>query len=123
MIRNIASVVLGIAIGSAVNMALIAIGQAIVPPPAGVDQTSMEGFAATVHLLGPGDFVFPFLAHAFGPFFGTLSAVRIAASHKMQITVGLAAFFLLGGIVANVMIPAPLWFKVLDLIVAYVPTT
>jgi hypothetical protein len=47
----------------------------------------------------------------------------IAASHKAYIAVGMGVWFLLGGIIANVWIPAPFWFHVLDLVVAYVPTT
>ena len=31
------------------------------------------------------------------------------------------AFYLLGGIAASSMIPAPLWFIALDLVVAYIP--
>ena len=50
-------------------------------------------------------------------------AMMIAASHKTKIAIGMGAWFLLGGVIANVWIPAPLWFKLLDLIVAYVPMT
>ena len=34
---------------------------------------------------------------------------------------GLGIFHLLGGIAAAVMIPAPLWFIVVDLVLAYIP--
>jgi hypothetical protein len=44
-------------------------------------------------------------------------------SHKGKIAIGMGAWFLLGGIIANVLIPAPLWFKVVDLVFAYVPMT
>lgn len=121
MIRNILGVV--VVVGTIVNMGLISIGHAIIPPPAGVDLTSMESLASTIHLFGPSDFIFPFLAHAAGPLVGTFVTMLIVVSHKMKIAIGMAAFFLLGGIVANVMIPAPLGFKVLDLVGAYVPMT
>lgn len=121
MVRNIIGVIVGIVVGSVVNMGLINIGHMIIPPPAGVDLSSMEGLASTIHLFEPKDYVFPFIAHAVGPLVGTFVAMLIAVSHKMKIAIGMAVFFLLGGIFANIMIPAPFWFKALDLIVAYVP--
>ena len=121
MVRNIIAILVGIVVASVVNMGLIKFGHIIVPPPAGVDINSMEGLAATIHLFEPKHFIFPFLAHALGPLVGTATAMLIAASHKIKIAIGLAIFFLLGGIVANVMIPAPLWYKVIDLVFCYIP--
>lgn len=121
MVRNIIGIVVGIIIATVVNMALISIGHMIMPPPAGVDLTSMESLAATIHLFGPMDYVVPFLAHALGPLVGTFVAMVIAVSHKMKIAIGMGIFFLLGGMFANVMIPAPMWYKVLDLVFAYIP--
>ena len=123
MIRNIIAVIVGIVVATIVNMGLITIGHAIVPPPVGADVNSMEGLASTIHLFEPKHFIFPFLAHALGPLVGTLVTMLIAVSHKMKIAIGMAVFFLLGGIAANVMIPAPFWYKAVDLIFAYIPAT
>lgn len=123
MVRNIIGVIVGIVVASIVNMALIAVGHSIVPLPPGADVSSMEKLSETIHLFGPQNFVFVFLAHALGPLVGTFVAMLIAASHKMKIAIGMAVFFLLGGIAANVMIPAPFWYKAVDLIFAYIPTT
>jgi hypothetical protein len=121
IIRNILAVVIGFVIGGVVNMAVLAIGHAVMPPPAGFDGSSMEGVASTIHLLKPIDFIVPFLAHALGPLAGVLSAMFIAASGRKVIAIILGALFLLGGIIANVMIPAPAWYRVVDLVFAYVP--
>lgn len=83
----------------------------------------MERFAETIHLFSWKNFVFPLVGHAAGPLVGTFLAMLIATSHKAKIAIGMGAFFLLGGIIANAMIPAPLWFKVVDLVFAYVPMT
>lgn len=123
MLRNILGVIVGIIVSSAVNMGLITLGHMIVPPPEGADINSMQGLASTIHLFEPKHFVFPFLAHALGPLIGTFVAMLIAVSHKMKIAIGMAVFFLLGGIAANVMIPAPFWYKAVDLIFAYIPTS
>ncbi len=104
-------------------MAVIAAGHAIMLPPAGFDGNSMEGVASTIHLLKPIDFIVPFLAHALGPFVGVLVAMFIAASGRKTIAIILACLFLAGGIAANVMIPAPMWYRVVDVLFAYVPMT
>ena len=123
IVRNILGVFAGIVVASIVNMALIAVGHALVPLPPGADISSMERLSATIHLFEPQNYIFVFLAHALGPLVGTFVAMLIAVSHKTKIAVGMAVFFLLGGIAANVMIPAPLWFKAVDLIFAYIPTS
>lgn len=121
IIRNILAVVIGFLIGNVVNFAVLSAGHALMPPPAGFDGSSMEGVASTIHLLRPIDFIVPFLAHALGPFAGVLSAMFIAASGRKTIAIILGALFLLGGIAANTMIPAPTWYRIVDLVLAYIP--
>jgi hypothetical protein len=123
IVRNILGVVIGIVVATIVNMGLVTVGHMIVPLPVGADVSTMEGLAAAISHFEPQHCVFPFLAHALGPLLGTFVAIMIAASHKTKIAIGMAVFFLLGGIAANVMIPAPFWFKAVDLIFAYVPTS
>ncbi len=121
MLRNIIGAIVGLIVGGIVNMGLIMISSSIIPPPAGVDMTTVEGVTAAMPLLEPKHFVFPFLAHALGTFAAALIACLIAVSHKMAIGMVIGVLFLLGGIAASMMIPAPTWFKVLDLVVAYIP--
>jgi hypothetical protein len=121
IIRNVLAVIVGFVVGNLVNFAVITAGHAIMPPPAGFDGSSMEGVASTIHLLRPIDFIVPFLAHALGPLIGVLAAMFVAASRHKMIAIGLGAVFLLGGIVANIMIPAPIWYRVIDLLFAYIP--
>jgi hypothetical protein len=121
ILKNIIAVIVGIVLGGLVNFALVAVSAAVIPPPAGVDPTNMESLQASIHLFEAKHFVFPFLAHALGTLVGAAVAAMIAASHKMTIALGIGIFYLLGGILAATMIPAPLWFIVLDLVVAYIP--
>ena len=121
IIRNILAVVAGIVVGSVVNMGLVTIGPAVIPPPEGTDVTSMEGLKASMHLFGPQHFIFPFLAHALGTLAGAWLAALIATSHKLKYALAIGVFFLIGGIVNVFMLPSPLWFAVLDLVVAYIP--
>ncbi len=121
MLRNILGVIAGLIIGSMVNMGLIMVSSSVIPPPAGVDMTTVEGITAAMPLLEPKHFVFPFLAHALGTLVASLIACLIAVSHKMTIALVLGILFLCGGIAAAYMISAPIWFEALDLIVAYIP--
>jgi hypothetical protein len=120
-IRNILAVIAGLVLGGIVNMTIITISGSIVPLPAGADMTTVEGIKAAMPLLEPKHFLMPFLAHALGTFVSALVAVLIAASHQMKLAIGIGVFSLIGGITAVMMIPAPMWFNVLDLVVAYIP--
>lgn len=121
MIRNILAFFAGLVVGSLINGLLIGAGPHVFAPPAGADFTTYEGLKASMHLMEPKHFVFPFLAHALGTFVGALIAALIAASHKMKLAIAVGVLFLIGGTINVILLPAPLWFSVLDLIAAYIP--
>jgi len=121
VLRNILGIVAGFILGSVVNMGLVTVSSSVIAPPAGADMTTVEGLQAAMPRLEAKHFVFPFLAHALGTLVASLAAATIAASHKMMIALGFGGLFLVGGIAASMMIPAPAWFIALDLIVAYIP--
>jgi len=121
IVRGILAVIAGVVVGQVVNMALILLGPHVIPPPAGVDMTTAEGLRATIHLLEPRHFIFPFLAHALGTGVGATAAYVIAASHRSIYAYAIGAISLAGGIAATFMFPAPAWFVVLDLVAAYLP--
>lgn len=121
LLRNVLAVVAGIVVGGGVNMALVMLSPSIVPPPAGVDVTDAESLSRSIHLFEPRHFVMPFLAHALGTLVGALAAYLIAASHKARMAYVIGGLFLVGGVAASFMIPAPGWFIALDLLVAYLP--
>jgi hypothetical protein len=121
LFKNILAVVIALAVGGGVNMAIVVLGPSVIPPPAGVDVTSTESIRASIHLFEVKNFVTPFLAHAVGTLVGALLAFLIAASHRSMISYGIGVVFLAGGIAASFMIPAPQWFIALDLVAAYIP--
>ena len=120
-IRNILAVVTGLVIGSVVNMALIALGGKLIPLPEGADTSTMENLKASMPLMEPRHFLFPFLAHAGGTLVGAFLAATIAASHKMRFAMVIGFAFLIGGTINAYYLPAPVWFIALDIIVAYIP--
>jgi hypothetical protein len=121
LLRNAFALLAGIAIGGAVNMALITLSPSLIPPPAGVDVNSAESLSKAIHLFEPRHFIMPFLAHTVGTLAGALAAYLIAASYKAQIAYVIGAAFLCAGVAASFMIPAPTWFIALDLLAAYLP--
>ena len=121
ILRNILAVIAGIIVGGAVNMGIITISGSIIPPPEGTDVTTTEGLKAAMYLFQPKHLIMPFLAHALGTFAGALLAAVIAFSHKMKFALGIAVFFLAGGIYMTLMLPSPTWFTILDIVGAYIP--
>ena len=121
IVRNILAVVAGLFLGGVVNMGMVTISDSIIPLPEGADVTTPEGLKASIHLFEPRHFIMPFLAHALGTFVGALVASLIAANRKMLFAIVIGLFNLTGGIVAVTMIPAPMWFNVTDLVLAYIP--
>ena len=121
LLRNALAIIAGFAIGSVVNMALIIMSPSLIPPPAGVDPSNPESMKASIHLFEARHFVMPFLAHALGTFAGALVAYLIAATHRARMAYAIGVLFLLGGVAASFMIPAPAWFIALDLLLAYLP--
>jgi hypothetical protein len=120
-LRTILALVVGLVVGSVVNGTIVAFGSSLIPAPAGADMTTVEGLTASMHLLEPKHFVVPFLAHALGTLMGALVGASIATLRRSIVAYAIGVLFLCGGIAASVMIPAPLWFIVVDLAAAYIP--
>jgi hypothetical protein len=121
IIKNILAVILGLVLGSAVNMGLIMISSSVIPLPDGVDPADMESLKNNIHLFEARHFIFPFLAHALGTLVGAFIAAKIAAAHQMEFALGIGVLFLIGGVMNVFMLPAPVWFITLDLAIAYLP--
>jgi hypothetical protein len=119
--KNILAALAAVVVGSLVNIGFVNIGPFVVPLPAGSDISTMENLRDSMKLFTPVNFIFPFLAHALGTLAGAFVAAKLAASHPVKFAVGIAMFFLMGGIAAVSMLGGPLWFYVADLLVAYIP--
>jgi len=121
IVKNILAVIAGWLIGSFVNGGLVQVGYSVYPLE-GVDTSDFAALGEALSTAGSEHFIFPYLAHALGALVGGLVAYLIADSknkRNMALVVGL--IFLLGGIAVNVMVPAPTWFKALDILTAYIP--
>ncbi len=121
MLKTSLAIVAGLIVGSIVNSGLVHVGPMVIPVPEGADVSTMEGLAASMSLFQAKHFLFPFLAHALGTLAGAFVTARFAAEGQARAGWIVGCFFLLGGIAAAYMIPAPLWFEAADLALAYLP--
>lgn len=121
ILRNILAVIIGIIIGSIVNMGIIELSPLIIPHPNGFDNSTIESMASTIHLLTPVNYIFVFLAHGLGALVGAFIVAKIATTKKQTFALSIGGWFLLGGIAAVYMLPAPTWFNIVDLVFAYIP--
>lgn len=121
IVRNVLAVVLGIVACFAAKFLVIAISGSVVPPPEGMNMNDIESIKANAHLFQPKHFLMPFLDHSLGSLVGGLVAALIAGSRKITFALVIGCIHLLGGIAAAFIIPAPVWFIAIDLIVAYLP--
>ncbi len=102
-------------------MGIIMISGSIIPPPGGADVTTMEGLRESMHLFQPKHFLMPFLAHALGTLVGAFLTAYFVVSEPKKWALFIGCFFLLGGATNVVMLPAPLWFNIVDIVGAYIP--
>ena len=120
-VKNVLAVIIGIMVGWIVNMFIVMMSGQIVPMPEGVNPNDLESLKASAHLFKPIHYLMPFLAHALGTLVGAFMAAKVAAKNPARIGLIVGVFFLLGGILAATMIPAPIWFIIADLVLAYIP--
>ena len=111
---NILVLLGGLIFGSALNMGLIITGNQLIPMTDG-----MNPMDAT--MWGIKYFLFPFLAHAIGTLSGAFIVAKYTVSYHLILAICIGIFFLLGGIFMVFIMPAPVWFIVADLSLAYIP--
>lgn len=121
ILRNILGVIAGIFIGGALNMAIVMLGSMNNPAMVGVDMNDMEAFKEAMSNFTTVDFLYPLLAHALGTLVGAFIAAKIAGTKKMMMALIIGAFFMIGGIMNVIALPAPLWMEICDLALAYIP--
>jgi hypothetical protein len=121
ILKNTVAVILGLLVGGTVNSLLIMNSAALIPPPEGADLTTTEGLTAAMYLMEPKHFLIPFLAHALGTLIGAFLTAKVAVSYAKELALLIGLMFFVGGTVMVMSLPAPLWFNVTDLLLAYFP--
>ena len=112
--KNILAILGGVVIGMVVNMGLIITGNQLIPFEDDMNPMNAMNWELKY-------FIFPFLAHAIGTLLGALITAKLSASYQMTFAICIGIFFLSGGISMVFILPAPVWFVVVDLVLAYIP--
>ncbi|MEN9743257.1 MAG: hypothetical protein RLZZ65_1062 [Bacteroidota bacterium] len=120
--KSILLSILGLFIGAITNGLIVQLGTKLIAGPAGQDLNTEAGLKAAMPFMEPKHFLFPFLAHALGTFVGAFFVSKMKVERAMIHSMAIGFAFLAGGVMMVVMLPnSPLWFIVLDLVVAYLP--
>ena len=113
-LKNIAIVFLGIIVGMIVNIGLIILGGLIFPPSENFEPMNAMNWDFKY-------FIFPFLAHSIGTLSGALIVSKLSNKSSIILPLIVGLYFLMGGIYMITILPAPMWFVLLDVILGYIP--
>ena len=114
ILKNIVIVILGIIVGMIVNIGLIILGGTIFPPSENFEPMNAMNWDFKY-------FIFPFLAHSIGTLTGALIVSKLSNKSSIILPLIVGLYFLLGGIYMITILPAPMWFVLLDVILGYIP--
>lgn len=121
VLKFAALLAVALTVGGFTNGILISLSPHLIPPPEGLDLTTPEGLTAAALLMEPKHFVIPWLAHALGTWVGALLISWWQPKWSLWGVLAVGGVFFVGGLMMVQMVPAPLWFVVLDLGLAYFP--
>ena len=113
-LKNIAIVLLGIIFGMIVNIGLIILGGTIFPPSENFEPMNAINWDLKY-------FIFPFLAHSIGTLSGAIIVSKLSKKSSIILPLVVGLYFLSGGIYMSAILPAPMWFILLDVILGYIP--
>ena len=114
IIKNVLALIGGGLIGMTANMGLIITGNQLIPFSDNINPMNAMNWEIKY-------FIFPFFAHTIGTLTGAFIASKFSVSYHMLFAMCIGIFFLIGGISMVFILPAPIWFIVIDLVFAYLP--
>ena len=120
MLRKILGVVVGFVVGMIGMMALHMLSMVVYPLPDGVDVNDPESLGAYIPKMPLGAFIMVWLAHGGGAFIASATCTAIAGSRWFVGAGILGVLFTLAGIANLLMLPHPIWFAVVDVLL-YLP--
>lgn len=119
--KKLLFLLIALILGATFNSILLNVGMKIIPPPQGFDMNNPLELAKAMKVMEVRHFLFPFLAHALGTLFGVIFFTYFSKSNKLFFPMLIAGLFFAGGLYMVLILPSPIWFNVLDLVLAYFP--
>ncbi len=111
--KNIAIIILGIIIGMIIISGIHFLEGLVFVKPENFNHMNAMNWDLKY-------FIFPFLAHSIGTLSGAFIASKLLRGNNIIIPLTVGVFFLWVGIYMVMIIPAPIWFISLDLILCYI---
>lgn len=121
LVRNTLAFVAGLVALAGMKSLATTMGLALIPPPAGADLSTMDGFRAAIPLYEAKHWIPAFFEHSAGSMAGGATVAFLAVSHRMTLAVAIGALHMAGGIAAALMLALPAWVVVADLAAMYIP--
>lgn len=115
MVKNILSIIMGLAASSFIIFALEVLGHIIYPLPPDLDLNNMEAVKAFTGTAPPIVFVLVIIAYAVGSFVGGLVAAAIAVNNKMTKAITVGGILMGLGAYNLFMIPHPVWTIIISI--------
>ncbi len=119
--RRILAVIAGLFAGFLIVALVEALSPLLFTMPAGLNPKNPESIRQYAEQIPAGSLVVVLLAHALGSFGGGWLAALVARVKPVQHALIVGALVMIAGIVNLVIIPHPLWFSILDVLV-YMPS-
>ncbi len=119
--KKLLFLLIALILGATFNSIILNVGMKIIPPPQGFDMNNPLELAKAMKVMEVRHFVFPFLAHALGTLLGVVFFTYFSKSNKLFFPMLIAGMFFAGGLYMVLILPSPIWFNVLDLVLAYFP--
>jgi len=122
MLRNVLAALAGFIVALLVIAGVQYISSILFPMPEGIDLQSAEEIRQWVETLPIAALFLVLLSYALGSFLGGMAIGIIAKNKAVAIAIGVGILLTLAGISNLLVIPHPLWFTVINLVL-YVPLT
>jgi hypothetical protein len=117
MARRVLSVFAGLMVGFLCVALIEAVSSRLYPLPAGVDVSDIEAFRAHVQTLPIMAFVLVLVAHVVGSFAAGFTCVSVSRQMWKTGPIIIGVLLLSAGVTNLVMIPHPVWFALVDILV------
>ena len=108
-------------LGAVFNSMILNIGMEIIPPPTGYDMNNPNDLSKAMSVMETRHFLFPFLSHAIGTLVAVVIYTYFIKSKRKIAPILIASIFFSGGLYMVLILPAPLWFELLDLTLCFFP--
>lgn len=121
LLRNVSALTAGLIVGVAISIVIQALAGLVLTPSSANASLVWTRVVASASIPGSIPYSALLAAHALGALCGAATAARMAASHALPAAIAIGFGMLALGIASVLSAPAPNWFQIVGLNLAYLP--